>query len=75
MDDESLTVQQRQMLIELHGIADQIRKGHYLNVHFRAFQLAHASWQEHIRQNAMRGARATAATPSLGNEEDDHDDT
>lgn len=51
------TTQHEQMLVELHGIEDQIRKGHHLNVHFRAFQLAHAAWQEHIRANAVAGAR------------------
>lgn len=52
-----MSTQQQQMLIELNGLRDQIEKGHYLNVHFRAFQLAHAAWQEHIRQNAVTGAR------------------
>jgi hypothetical protein len=52
-----VTTQQEQMMIELHGLKDQIQKGHYLNVHFRAFKLANDAWQEHIRQNAVRGAR------------------
>ena len=54
---EALTTQQRQLLIELDGLRDQIHKGHFLNVHFRAFQLAHAAWMEHVRQNAVTGAR------------------
>ena len=45
------------MLVELNGLRDQIRKGHFLNVHFRAFQLAHTAWLEHIRVNAVAGAR------------------
>jgi hypothetical protein len=49
--------EQKRLLMELEGIADQIKKGHYLNVHFRAFQLSNSSWQEHIRQNAVRCAR------------------
>lgn len=52
-----MTVEQEKLLAELRGLEDQIRKGHYLNVHFRAFQLAHAAWMEHIRQNAVSGAR------------------
>lgn len=54
----TLTTQQQKLLAELHGLEDQIRKGHYLNVHFRAFQLANEAWQEHIRQNAIHGNRA-----------------
>ena len=45
------------MIVELRGLEEQIRKGHYLNVHFRAFQLAYSAWMEHIRQNAVTGAR------------------
>lgn len=53
-----LTGQQRSMLIDIAGLEDQICKGHHLNVHFRAFDLAHKSWMEHIRQNAVAGARS-----------------
>lgn len=53
-----MTPEQSKLLCELAGIRDQIRKGHYLNVHFRAFRLAHDAWQEHIRQNAVAGSRA-----------------
>lgn len=52
-----MTTEQSAMLVELRGIEDQIRKGHHLNVHFRAFQLAHRAWMEHIRVNAVTGAR------------------
>lgn len=52
-----MNVEQEKLLAELRGLEDQIRKGHYLNVHFRAFQLAHAAWMEHIRQNAVAAAR------------------
>jgi len=45
----------------LAGLKDQVRKGHYLNVHFRAFELAHEAWQEHIRQNAVIGSTTTFA--------------
>lgn len=57
MSDETMTTQQRMMLIELHGLEDQIRKGHHLNVHFRAFRLAYTAWEEHIRCNAVSAAR------------------
>lgn len=57
-DGKPMTVEQQKLLAELHGLKDQIEKGHFLNVHFRAFQLAHAAWQEHIRQNAIGGSRA-----------------
>jgi len=56
-----LTTQQQKLLADLHGLKEQIEKGHYLNVHFRAFQLANEAWQEHIRQSAVRGARAIGA--------------
>lgn len=49
--------EQERLMLELHGISDQIVKKHYLNVHFRAFKLAHESWQEHIRANAVAGSR------------------
>jgi len=57
MSERAMTTQQQKLLVELHGLKDQIEKGHYLNVHFRAFQLAHEAWQEHIRQNAIGGSR------------------
>jgi hypothetical protein len=66
LNDPSLTVEQRKMLVDLIGLADQIRKGHYLNVHFRAFQLANESWQEHIRVNAELGSRKGPGTPPYG---------
>lgn len=53
-----LSTEQRRLVIETHGINEQIEKGHYLNVHFRAFQLAYNAWQEHVRQNAIGGSRA-----------------
>ena len=52
-----MTSEQSKLLIELEGIADQIRKEHYLNVHFRAFTLAYEAWHEHIRLNAVVGSR------------------
>jgi len=57
MSERAMTTQQQKLLVELHGLKDQIEKGHYLNVHFRAFHLAHEAWQEHIRQNALSGSR------------------
>lgn len=50
-----MTVEQEKLLAELRGLEDQIRKGHFLNTHFRAFRLANDAWQEHIRQNALAG--------------------
>ena len=55
--DPSLTSEQRARLLELHGLEDQIRKNHCLNVHFRAFELAHRAWKEHVRLNAEQGSR------------------
>ena len=52
-----MTTQQTKLLAEVEGIVDQIRKEHYLNVHFRAFTLAYEAWQEHIRLNAVVGSR------------------
>ena len=51
------TIEQERMFVSLRGIEDQIRKDHYLNVHFRAFELADAAWKEHIRQSAVPTAR------------------
>jgi hypothetical protein len=44
--------------LDLVGLEDQIMKRHFLNVHFRAFRLAHEGWQEHIRANALSGSQA-----------------
>lgn len=54
--DVTLSVQQQQLVMEVHGIVEQIEKGHYLNVHFRAFKLSSLSWDEHVRQNAVAGS-------------------
>jgi len=51
------TSEQERLLHHVHGIEEQVRKGHFLNVHFRAFELAHESWREHVRQNAVIGSR------------------
>jgi len=51
-----MTTEQKKLLAGLKGIEDQIKKCHFLNVHFRAFQLANEAWQEHIRCNAMSGS-------------------
>ena len=53
-----MTIEQRRMLLELHGIRNQILKDQYLNAHFRAFTLADQAWKEHIRINS----RAMEAT-------------
>jgi hypothetical protein len=52
-----MSTEQEKLLVEVAGISDQIKKGHYLNVHFRAFELAYNSWREHVRQNAITGAK------------------
>jgi len=39
---------QRRMLLELRCLRDQIKKGHFLNVHFRAFALSDMAWKAHI---------------------------
>ncbi|KKN78835.1 hypothetical protein LCGC14_0346070 [marine sediment metagenome] len=48
---------QKKLLAETEGIIDQIKKQHWLNVHFRAFELANNAWKEHIRANARVGAK------------------
>ena len=52
-----MTVDQDKALCELRGLKDQIDKQHWLNVHFRAFQLAHFAWQQHILANSRLGAK------------------
>ena len=51
------TVEQDALLAEARGIKEQIEKEHYLNVHFRAFELADHAWKLHIRANAIVGSR------------------
>lgn len=63
MNENNMTTEARAMMLELVGLRDQIQKQHYLNVHFRAFKLAHAAWMEHIRQNAVGGSRAHRTPP------------
>lgn len=57
MGARAMTPEQNKLMAEVAGIRDQIEKGHFLNVHFRAFRLAYEAWQEHIRQNALAGSR------------------
>lgn len=54
---------QKKMLISVAGIREQIGKEHWLNVHFRAFELADEAWKEHIRVNAELGAREVNSPP------------
>lgn len=51
------TPEQDKLLADLRGLEDQIFKMHFLNVHFRAFELANEAWQLHIRANAKVGSR------------------
>jgi len=46
-----LTAQQRHALVETAGLLDQIKKQHWLNVHFRSFSLSHAAWMNHMKAN------------------------
>lgn len=64
---------QKKLMVELEGLKDQVEKGHFLNVHFRAFRLAWDAWQEHIRQNALSGSRAVHS-PGGAVLDDDRDD-
>lgn len=48
----------KRLLAMLAGIKNQIEKGHYLNVHFRAFELANDAWKEHVLANARIGSEA-----------------
>lgn len=68
-----LTIAQEKALADLRGLKDQIHKQHFLNVHFRAFELAHEAWEEHIRLNAVTGSRQvqSPAGAVLDNERDD----
>ncbi len=52
-----MTSEQQKLLSMVNGIVDQIKKEHWLNVHFRAFELACDSWAEHIRANARTGSK------------------
>lgn len=69
----SLTTAQEKALADLRGLEDQIYKQHFLNVHFRAFELAYEAWREHIRLNAVTGSRKvqSPAGAVLDNERDD----
>lgn len=42
-----LTEDQKNLLLEIDGLAEQVMKGHYLNAHFRAFEIANKTWSEH----------------------------
>lgn len=56
-----MTTEQDRAMCDLAGLRDQIEKEHWLNVHFRAFQLAHEAWQNHVRANARVGAKAVGS--------------
>ena len=49
--------EQEQMRLDISGLIDQIDKHHWLNVHFRAFQMAADAWKLHVLANARTGAR------------------
>jgi len=55
--NQTYTPEQQILLMRLDGIADQIKKGQFLNCHFRAFELSGAAWELHVRGNAAIGAR------------------
>lgn len=57
-ENRQYTVLQRQALLELVGLKDQIEKEHWLNVHFRAFKLASLGWDSHILANAQIGSKS-----------------
>ena len=46
--------QQEDALSQLSGLEDQIKKQHWLNVHFSAFTLANDAWTNHAKQKAER---------------------
>jgi len=52
-------VSQVKALAELDGLREQIEKGHWLNVHFRAFRLAWDAWQNHVFVNAQSGSESS----------------
>lgn len=51
------TPERESFLAKLQGLENQLHKDHWLNVHFRAFELANDAWQMHIRMNAITGSR------------------
>lgn len=55
------TVEQQKALAEIEGLRDQIQKGNWLNVHFRAFRLANDGWNNHIMANAKVGSSAVGS--------------
>ena len=53
-----MTTEQKKLLASIDGLRAQIEKSHFLNAHFRAFEIANDCWREHIRMNALSGSRA-----------------
>ncbi len=49
-DGRRLSQVQQSLIADVAGIRDQISKDHMLNVHFRAFEIAAKSWDEHKRR-------------------------
>ena len=68
-----LTTAQGKLLMAIEGLRDQVEKSHFLNAHFRAFEIAHDCWKEHIRMNALSGSRA-CNSPAGAVLDDDRDD-
>lgn len=58
-----MSSEQDKLLAMAQGLHDQIRKQHWLNVHFRAFELANDAWSLHVRTNAKIGAKAVNSPP------------
>ena len=57
-EGNGMTTEQKKLLVSIDGLRAQIEKSHFLNAHFRAFEIANDCWREHIRMNALSGARA-----------------
>lgn len=70
----SMTTEQRKLLMSITGLRDQIGKSHFLNAHFRAFEIARDCWKEHVRMNALSGSRA-CNSPAGAVLDDERDDT
>ncbi len=73
-DQTDSTPEQSQIFAMARGLCDQVEKEHYLNVHFRAFELAYTAWKFHVRANAITGSRQ-CGSPAGAVLDDERSDT
>lgn len=48
-----MSKEQEKAIKDIRGLRDQIKKGHWLNVHFRAVELAYFAWKQYIEQGKI----------------------